>query len=129
LVRLSDASLNEIQALALQTDILTLEPVCKSSDGSSTLPSLLHCLADLTRSSPALEYALQALCLIHMGKTKKEPKLVKQSILINLQAMAKVRKVIISPSTASRIETLAASMCLYLYEVSPDFNQQGLRHF
>lgn len=118
LIRVSDTFLNEIQVLALQTDILTLEPLYNSSNGSSTLSPLLHCLPDLTKSSPALDYALRALCLIHMGVTKKEPRLIKESAHINVQALATVRKAILSPSTTSRIETLAASMCLYLYEVS-----------
>ncbi len=118
LVRVSDTPSNELQILALHTNILTLEPVFAPSNGSFTLPSLLNCLPSLTRSSPALEDALKALRLIHLGVTQKEDHLIQESAHINNKALAKVRTAINNPKTASRIETLAASMCLYLYEVS-----------
>jgi hypothetical protein len=92
--------------------------VFEPHDGSVTLPSILNCLPSLARSSPALEYALRALCLIHLGVTQKEDHLVKESVYINNKALAKVRMAVNNTKTASRIETLAASMCLYLYEVS-----------
>jgi hypothetical protein len=64
-----------------------------------------------------LEQALRALCLIHLGVTQKDDRFVKESAHINNKALAKVRLAINNTRTASRIETLAASMCLYLYEV------------
>ena len=125
LIRVSDAQLNELQILAHHTKILTLEPVFEPSHGSFTLPSLLHCLPSLTSSSPALEQALRALCLIHLGVTQKEDRFVKESALINNKALAKVRMAINNTRTASKIETLAASMCLYLYEVSSKLDERN----
>lgn len=116
-IRIPAGHSDELQVLALHTNILTLESVFEPSHGSFTLPSLLHCLPNLTRSSPALEQALRALCLIHIGVTQKEDRFVKESAHVNNKALAKVRIAINNTRTASRIETLAASMCLYLYEV------------
>lgn len=108
---------NQIQLLALHANVLSLEPLHQSSEGFNNLPSLLDYLPDLARRSPALESALRALCLIHMGVTKKDENLVKESILFNTKAMSKVRLATINEKTATNIETLAASICLYLYEV------------
>jgi hypothetical protein len=129
LIRVSDDQSNELQVLALHTNILTLEPVFEPRHGSFTLPSLLHCIPSLTRSSPALEQALRALCLIHLGVTQKDDRFVKESAHINNIALAKVRLAINNTKTASRIETLAASMCLYLYEVRliADERSKGIR--
>jgi len=120
-----DAPSNELQVLALHTNILTLEPVFEPSHGSTALPSLLDFLPSLTRSSPVLEHALRALYLIHLGVTKKEDHFVKESAHINNKALAKMAIAVNSTSTATRIETLAASMCLYLYEVRLYVNECG----
>jgi hypothetical protein len=112
-----DAPLNQIQLVAQYANILSLELLQQSHQGFVVLPSLLDYLPDLASRSPALESALRALCLIHMGVTKKDKNLVKESILLNTQAMSKVRLATINERTATNIETLAASICLYLYEV------------
>lgn len=125
LTRVSDVPSNELQFLVLHTNILNLEPVFEPSHGSVTLPSLLNCLPSLTRSSPVLEHALRALCLIHLGVTRKEDYFVKESAHINNKAVAKMRMAIDKQSTATRIETLAASMCLYLYEVCLNVDECG----
>ena len=110
---------NQIQFLALHANRLCLESLFQPNDGSTNLPSLLDYLPDLAKRSPALESALRALCLIHMGVTKKEDHLIKESILPHTQAMARVRLATTNERSATKIETLAASICLYLYEVSP----------
>jgi hypothetical protein len=119
LVRIPDTLHNRMQCLSLHTNILSLEPVHESSDGKSNMPPLMDFLPELAQRSPALESALRALYLIHMGVNKKDDRLVKESALVNTQAMAKVRLATINPKTSTKIETLAASICLYLYEVSP----------
>jgi hypothetical protein len=108
---------NQIQVLALQSNVLSLEALHHSEDGPSKSPSLLDYLPDLIKSSPALETALRALCLIHMGVTKKEQRLIRESAVLNTQALSKVRLAMTNTRSATKIETLAASICLFLYEV------------
>jgi hypothetical protein len=114
---------NQIQFLALHANCLYLESLFQPNDGSTNLPSLLNYLPDLVKRSPVLESALRALCLIHVGVTKKEEHLVKESILPHTEAMARVRLATTSKMSATKVETLAASICLYLYEVSPLWKQ------
>jgi hypothetical protein len=52
-----------------------------------------------------------------MGVTKKEQRLIRESAVLNTQALSKVRLAMTNTRSATKIETLAASMCLFLYEV------------
>ena len=56
--------------------------------------------------------------------TKKEDYFVKEAAHINNKAVTKMRMAVDSQSAVS-IETLAASICLYLYEVGLNVDECG----
>jgi hypothetical protein len=118
----SHSAANETQLRALYANILSLEPLYQSRNEMSTLPPLLDYLPALAQKSSALSYALRALCLMHMGCRNKEDTLRRQSLQPYGQAMGKVRLALTDPRLKSKVETLAASVCLYLYEVSQTYD-------
>ncbi len=70
-----------------------------------------------------MDFSLRALCLIHLGTTKKDERLIKESARPNAVAMGKVREATMKSKEATKVETVAAAMFLFLYEVVPQTHQ------
>lgn len=114
---MNDVPENEAQLLSLCKHYLTLDLIYGDAVGLSSSGSIMEMIPKLMATSPPLRDALRAICLIHLGTTKHDDKLRRESTAIHSQALVQVRDALTDPVVAKASGTFAASIMLLLYEV------------
>lgn len=83
-----------------------------------THASWIHALPDISRTNPAYDLSLAALCVAQVGVWNHDPMLVKESSQLYVSALAEMRKAIGYKRLVAPEATLASTAIFSMYEVS-----------